>query len=619
MRQPVTTFHYNAIIRNHLRTNRPDQALQHYFRMRKDGFLPDNFTISSLLKVCYSLDSCMCNCKLIHAFAIRSGYQQDIFVSTGLVGLYLSYGDYEAAHHLFAEIGKRDVVSWTTMISGSKLHSFGLESLELFRQMVKEGTKPNQATLASILSACKQLIQHKLGKSIHGVFIRSELARDVVIETALMDVYAKCRNLSYAQRVFDKMGERNTTSWTIIVSTYTTEGQPEIAIRMFRQMLYEGTEALDSDTLAPLLQACAGAAHLRYGKEIHGRLFRFHDKEVEVKLLNALIDMYVESGKLDYAFSVFRRMAARNVATWTTMVKGYGMHGLNGKAMETFDLMLESGIKPDAVTFMAVLSSCSHAGLVEEGLKKFLSMQKDYGITPGMQHFASLVDIYGRAGRLQEAYDFIQNMPIKPSEMVWTALLAACRKHKNLELGELAAAEALRFNQHNVGIYILLSHIYADLRRWEDVSRVRLLMKKLGLKTSSACSWVEVNGTVYKFTVSDDSQSFSKELRKFLDRLLKKMEASSYRRSTSGVSRDINEQEKIQTLCGHCDKLALAFALKTRVHKMPLRISKNLRVCEDCHEFFKFVSQTFDQEIFLKDPNRYHHFTHGSCSCGDYW
>ncbi|KAF3794715.1 Pentatricopeptide repeat-containing protein [Nymphaea thermarum] len=619
MRQRVTTFRYNAIIRNHLRTSRADQALQHYFFMRKDGLLPDNFTISSLLKLCSSLDSGMCNCKLIHAFAIRSGYQQDVFVSTGLVELYLSYGDHEAAHQLFAEIDKRDVISWTSMISGLNRNSLGLESLELFRRMVKEGVKPNQATLAGVLSACKQLMQHKLGKSIHGILIRSKLARDVVIETALMDVYSKCRNLNYAQRVFDRMGERNMVSWTIIVSAYTTEGLPQTAIQMFRQMLKEGTEALNMERLAPVLQACAEAAHLRYGREIHGRLFKIQDGEVKVKLINALIDMYVESSKLDYAFSLFRRMAVRNVVTWTTMIKGYGMHGLSEKALETFELMLESGIKPDGITFMAVLSSCSHAGLVEEGLKQFRSMQQDYDITPNMRHFASIVDIFGRAGRLKEAYDFIKCMPIEPSEMVWTALLAACRRHKNLELGEFSAAEALRFNQHNAGIYILLSHIYADLGRWENVSRVRLLMKKLRLKTNTACSWVEVKGKVYKFTVSDNSQPFSDGLKKFLDKLLKKMEATGYMRSTSGVSHDTNEHEKMQTLCGHCEKLALAFALNFRVHEMPLRISKNLRVCEDCHEFFKFVSQTFNQEIFLKDPNRYHHFTQGSCSCGDYW
>ncbi|KAG0459942.1 hypothetical protein HPP92_023070 [Vanilla planifolia] len=236
-----------------------------------------------------------------------------------------------------------------------------------------------------------------------------------------------------------------------------------------------------------------------------------------------------------------------------------------------------------------------------------------------MKHYVCMVDLYGRAGLLDEAFDFVKEMPIKPSKFIWGSLLSSCRKHKNLMLGEQVVKRALVLDQFDVGNYALLSRMYADVGRWKDVSTRRSIMKEFVIKANPAYSWVEDKGKVSRFTVNDFLNPSSRKINQFLEKLAKTMKDCGFIPDISNVPHDISEEQKIINLCGHTEKLALAFALVSFGCQRIIRVGKNLQVCIDCHEVFKFVSRVYDREIILKDPNRYHRFMQGYCSCRDFW
>ncbi|PIA48252.1 hypothetical protein AQUCO_01400676v1 [Aquilegia coerulea] len=616
-----STYTFNTTIRTHLNSNHPEKALTHFTKFKEQGFLPDSFTIPSLIKLCFRLNQPPLHGENIHSFVIRKGYLQDIIVSTSLVEMYFKYGFFSGSCNVFDEISQRDVVLWTAMVTGFSQNGLLNEALEFLGRMVKEGIRPNGITVSSVLSACSKLMVLNLGRGVHGFSIRNNVSMDdMVLESAFVDMYVKCNNLNYAIRIFDRMKNRNSVSWNAIITGHAHNGSGENVLRVFKEMVWGGREQPGSSTLTSVLQVCGGTSDLLHGREVHGCIVKRCtcnlDRLVED---NALIDMYVKGGDLDSAVALFKGVPAKNLVTWTTMIMGYGMHGLSKEALELFNEMKESGIQPDSITFIALLSACSHGELVKEGEQIYMSMHRDYNINPEMKHFACMVDLYGRAGFLQQAYNFIESMPVEPTEFIWAALLSSCRIYKNLGLAEKAAKKALLLNQHNAGVYILLSRMYADSGQWEDLSKVRLVMKDLGLKPVTAHSWVELEGKLYTFTVRDRLNSCSDRMYRLIDTFKQRMQKVGCVSDDSGVGNNAREEEKESDLCGHTEKLALAFVLIKSHSQSLIRIGKNLRVCKDCHEMFKFISEFTDREIILKDPNRYHKFRHGQCSCSDFW
>ncbi|KAF9595182.1 hypothetical protein IFM89_037611 [Coptis chinensis] len=374
-------------------------------------------------------------------------------VSTSLVEMYFKYGNLSGLVYLFDEISERDVVLWTAMVTGFSQNGLVYEALEFFARMVREGIRPNGITLSSVLSACSKLMVVNLGKSVHGFSIRNDVFKDdVVLKTAFVDMYAKCRNLDYGIRIFDGMKEKSSVSWNVIITGCANNGSNDDMLQLFKEMIWSSRERPKSSILASVLQVCGGTTDLLHGREVHGHIVRRSCSSISDTLLenNALIDMYAKSGDFDSAVTLFKSVTNKNVVTWTTMIMGYGMHGLSREALQLFDEMTKFGIRPDSITFIALLSACSHGKLVEEGKKFYLSMQRDYNIDPEMKHFGCMVDLYGRAGLLEEAHNFIESMPVEPTEFIWAALLSSCRIYKNLDLGEKAAIEALILNQHTL-------------------------------------------------------------------------------------------------------------------------------------------------------------------------
>ncbi|CAI0628708.1 unnamed protein product [Linum tenue] len=283
-------------------------------------------------------------------------------------------------------------------------------------------------------------------------------------------------------------------------------------------------------------------------------------------------------------------------------------------------MLVEEEFKPDHITFVSVLSACNHAGLVEEGKRYFGSMSGIHGLSPTLDHYACMVNLLGRSGSIDEAVELISSMPHKPDSLIWSSLLNVCATKRNIKYGEMAARKLFALDPLNAGPYILLSNMYASDGRWKDVAALRSLMKTNNVKKFAAYSWVDINNEVHKFVANDRIHVDSIAIYKELDDLIKKVQEVGYKPSTNLVLHDVGEQEKLESISYHSEKLALAFMLMKRPHEsMPVRILKNLRVCGDCHAFMKFSSKVTGRTIVLRDSNRFHHFVGGKCSCNDHW
>lgn len=618
------TFYLNSTIRAYLRSGHPSKALSHFLKSLKQGINPDNFTIPSLLKLSLDLQQPSLQGEQIHAFIIKSGYTDDLVVTTVLVDFYCKHGLCDFACQVFTEMPHRDVVLFTAMVSGLSQNGLACEALDFFSKMLDEGYSPNNVTITSVLSVCSKISSHVLGRVLHGFTLRGGLLdkADIVMGTSLLDMYAKCGKLGYAKRVFHCMTERNNASWNAIIRGFALNGSFHVALELFKDMILENHLQSRSDTFVVILNVCGATMDLRKGKELHAYIHKLLSNKTDdesVALCNSIINMYIKVGNFDSAILLFETMKKRDLITWTMIISGYGSYGFSQRALHAFREMESSGIQPDRVAFLSLLSACSHSGMVEQGIKLFTSMQEDYGIVPGMEHYACMVDTYGRAGLLEEAYEFINQIPLVPSSFIWATLLSSCRNHKNVELGEFAAKNAIELDPYNVGNYVMLSRLYTDACCWEDVAKVRSIMQELRLKPDTACSWVQVKGRVYKFCVADYSKENSKEIYIHLGTVTEKMKIAGFVPDTSSVGHKTKEEDKVNDLCGHTEKLALAFALMNCGGEGLVRIGKNLRVCRDCHKFFKYITLIYNMQIIMKDPNRFHCFNKGCCSCSDYW
>jgi pentatricopeptide repeat protein len=336
-------------------------------------------------------------------------------------------------------------------------------------------------------------------------------------------------------------------------------------------------------------------------------------------LNNALLDMYCKCGSLEDANAVFVRMVEKDVISWSTMIAGLAQNGYSKEALKLFESMKVLGIKPNYVTIVGVLFACSHAGLVEEGLYYFHSMKELFGIDPGREHYGCMIDLLGRAGRLSEAVDLINEMECEPDAVTWRALLNACRVHRNVDVAIHAAKQILRLDPQDAGTYVLLSNIYANTQRWNDVAEVRRAMTNRGIKKEPGCSWIEVSKQIHAFILGDRSHPQIREINIHLNQLIYKLMGVGYVPDTNFVLQDLEGEQMQDSLRYHSEKLAIVFGLMSLPRGQTIRIRKNLRICGDCHLFTKLLAKMEQRIIVIRDPVRYHHFQDGLCSCGDFW
>ncbi|KAK3211919.1 hypothetical protein Dsin_016625 [Dipteronia sinensis] len=659
-----------------------ENAIKLFVEMVKDRVLPTRFTITSVLASCAAIGDLGVGRK-VHSFVIKLGLGRCVHVTNSLLNMYVKCGDenmvkvvfdqmvlknvsswnvmislYTQSGHVdlaraqFELMSVRDIVTWNSMITGYNQHGYDIEALDMFTNMLKESSlKPDKFTLASVLSACANLEMLEHGKQIHAYIIRTEfdasgavgnalvscyaksggieIAQKIVQQsgasylnfiafTALLDGYIKLGDIGPARRIFDSLRDRDVVAWTAMLVGYEQNGLNNDAVELFRLMVREGPKP-NNYTLAAMLSVTSSLASLDHGKQIHAVALR-SGQGSSVSVSNALITMYSKAGSINGARRVFDLIHwHQETVSWTSMIIAFAQHGLGEEAIQLFETMLALGIMPDHITYVGVLSACIHVGLVEKGKKYYNLMKNVHKIEPTPSHYSCMVDLFGRAGLLQEAYDFIENMPNEPDVEAWGSLLSSCRVYKNIELGKIAAERFLLIEPNNSGAYSALANLYSACGKWDDAAKIRKSMKDGGIKKNQGISWVQIQNKVHCFGVEDALHPRKDAIYNMMAKIWEEIKKRGFVPDTESVLHDLEDEVKEQILRHHSEKLAIAFGLISTPENTTLRIMKNLRVCNDCHSAIKFISKLVGREIIVRDATRFHHFKDGLCSCRDYW
>ncbi|OVA00908.1 Pentatricopeptide repeat [Macleaya cordata] len=435
--------------------------------------------------------SSMNQLKQIHAQMIVSARIHDNYAASRIISFCAlsDSGDLNYALKLFNNTHDPNSFMWNTLIRAQAISSNPSEAILLYMKMRKLGVIPGKHTFPFVLKSCTNCYSLTSGKQIHTHVVQFGLDLDLYVVNGLIRCYGVCGNLNDARRLFEEVPERNLIIWTTIVSGYAQNFCSNEALKLFYQMLAEGIEP-NGATLSSVLSACARSGSLELGEQIH---LYIEEKGIEVGLIlgTALVDMYAKNGAISVARRLFDEMPERNTASWNAMIGGLAVHGYAVEALELFQEMEKEKVKPNDVTYVGVLSACCHAGLLEVGRDIFLSMKRVYGIEPKIEHYGCMVDLLGRGGRLLEAEELINGMVWKADIVVLGALLGACKNHGNIEIAERVVKKMLHLEPHNHGVYVVLSNMYAEAGRWEDVLRLRNMMKDGGLKKIPGWSLVD--------------------------------------------------------------------------------------------------------------------------------
>ncbi|CAN6484713.1 unnamed protein product [Victoria cruziana] len=488
--QNAHTFTWNVVLRGYLKTSNPLKVILLYTHLRKNGIQVDSFTIQFLIQACVILSG-YCRGKMVHSQVLKTGFNNGVIIQTALLKLYGSSGDVQGARRLFDGMSERDLVSWNAVIAVHAQKGQPLEALWLSCAMINEGFRVDEVTAVSILSACSNIPNLKLGKMAYGYVVKNVVNMDVPVCNSSVDMYCKCGRLSTARQLFDRMPEKNVVSWTTLINGYAENGLFESALRLFRDMESQNIEP-DQVAILGILSTCAKSGYCLLAEWVCDYVLRKELGE-ETVIANALINMHAKCGNLEKACHIFNRMGKRSLVSWTTIIEGLSIHGHGKAALIRFIQMQREGFKPDGVVFLSVLHGCSHAGLVDEGLRCFDFMVKEHGVAPSMGHYGCMVDLLCRAGLVTEAFEFVESMPIKPDSVIWRSLLGACKYHGNDALAGQIMSIILELGPTYSGDYVLLSNIYASNSEWETVLKLREDMVVRGtVKRNPGCSMIEI-------------------------------------------------------------------------------------------------------------------------------
>ena len=435
-------------------------------------------------------------------------------------------------------------------------------------------------------------------------------------------MYGKCNNVEDARLVFDGMDYRNVVSWTSIITAYGQNALGEYALQLFREFNSFPSNSPNHFMLASVINACSSLGRLVSGKAAHAAVIRRGHESNEV-VASALVDMYAKCGSIGYSEKVFRKIPDPSVIPYTSMIVGAAKYGLGKISLNLFMEMINRRIKPNNVTFIGVLHACSHSGLVDEGLEYLHSMHKQHGVAPDAKHYTCVVDMLGRTGRLDEAHQLAKSIRVEPDQgaLLWGTLLSASRLYGRVDIASEASKWLIEANQQVAAAYVTMSNTYASAGKWENVHSIRYEMKRNGVYKEPGCSWVEVRDSSFVFYAGDVSScARGSEVGSLLRELGRRMKERGYVGGSAGlVSVDVEEEAKEEIVGLHSERLALAFGLISIPKGVTIRVMKNLRMCRDCHEAFKLISEIVERDFVVRDVNRFHHFENGSCTCRDFW
>ncbi|CAH8358128.1 unnamed protein product [Eruca vesicaria subsp. sativa] len=603
-----------------------------------------------------NLNNCTClpQIKQLHCHVIRQGLDQSCYIITKLIrtltNLNVPMDPYP--RRIMNLVQFPNPFLYTSVIRGYAVQQNLSEAVTMYGSMRREGITPVSFTFSALLKACGSVGDLSLGRQFHAQTFKLSGFCSVYVGNTMIGFYVKCGDLESARKVFDEMPERDVISWTEVIAAYAKSGDMESAEGMFERLPkkdvvawtamvtgfvqnakpLEAVECFDrmersgvlpdEVTVAGFISACAQLGDSKYADRAVEMALKFgYSLRDHVVIGSALIDMYSKCGNVEEAVKVFESMKNKNVFTYSSMILGLAMHGRAKEALDLFHYMVtQTTIKPNNVTFVGVLTACSHAGLVDQGRQMFASMHQTFGVEPTREHYTCMVDLLGRVGRLQEALEVVQTMSVEPHGGVWGALLGACRIHKDPDVAEIAAKRLFELEPDVIGNYILLCNVYASAGDWDGVLRVRRLIKEKGLKKTPAVSWVvDEKGQMHKFSPGNMNHPMSDKIQGTLEELVERLNVLGYQPDLSSVPYNASDDEKRSILTRHTEKLALAFSLITTSRDCTIKIMKNLRMCQDCHTFMRLASEVTGRVIIVRDNMRFHRFRSGACSCGDFW
>lgn len=606
--QEPTLVCWNILIKCYVENQRSNDAIALFYELLH-ALTPDNSTLPCVIKGCARLNAIE-EGKQIHGLVLKIGFGRDKFVQSSLVSMYSKCGEIESARKVFDQMGDRDLVSWNSLLDGYSRCGEVELAMELFYQMPDRDSF-SWTVLVDGFSKCGRI------EKASEIFNQMP-AKNLVSWNAMINGYMKSRNFEMARQLFNQMPTRSQITWNSMIAGYEFNGKFMEALELFQAMLIEGLLP-NHATLVGALSAVSGLAILSKGKWIHSFMVK-NGFELDGVLGTSLIDMYSKCGSVESALTVFQTIPRKKLGHWTAIIVGLGMHGMANNALELFSEMCKAGMKPHAITFLGVLNACSHAGLVDIGHYYFNKMIQDYGIEPTIEHYGCLVDLLCRAGYLEEANNIVENMPMKPNKVIWMSLLSGSRNYGNVNLCDYAAHRLMELAPETVGCYVILSNMYAVAGQWDKVSQVRELMKKKGITKEPGCSFIEHKDVLHEFIVGDKSHPQTKEIYSKLSEMREKLLSVGHVPDTSQVLLCLeDDKEKEAELENHSERLAIAFGLINVERGSPIRIIKNLRVCNDCHSVTKLLSEIYNREIIVRDSSRFHHFKNGFCSCKDFW
>ncbi|KAF6154469.1 hypothetical protein GIB67_028361 [Kingdonia uniflora] len=513
------SFSWSACIWFYSQSKLQERVFMAFRRMIEEGCNPNRSSLISCLSSSAGLSK-FSEGRQLHSQIMMRISPSDVIVGNVLINFYSRCGELSEAIQAFHDIVAKDLVSWTSLLSTYSYNGSSKEVWEFFRIMRREDMGFSHYVFSVVAKACGELGDILLGEEVHCLILKAGFESCVITASAVLDMYSKHGMIECSCKIFDVIEEPNVVSWTTIITGYVHTNGVE-ALKLFRSQIRVGVTP-DPHSFSSILVACANIPALEFGKEVHACITK-SGFGLQTFTGNSLVGMYSRCGVLSDARKILDSMKIWNVISWTSMITGYAQHGCGLEALEMFKRMREEKIEPNAITFLAVLSACSRSGLVEEGLQHFQSMGT-YGVEAGEEHYTCMVDLLARSGKVKEAEEFMKKMPFEPTASAWGALLSGCRDTREIKLGLKCAEELFRLEPNSATNHVLLANMYAANGRWNEMCRIRGMMKEKSLKKERGYSWIEICKNVNVFGVGDQLHPQSKLIYLILHQLALEME-----------------------------------------------------------------------------------------------
>ncbi|XP_070023520.1 putative pentatricopeptide repeat-containing protein At3g47840 isoform X2 [Nicotiana sylvestris] len=507
----------------HLRCGYNEEGLVYFSEMWRDGVECDSYAYAIVLKACADI-GCLNYGMEMHTRIVKKGLDISSYVANSLATMYNKCGKLNYGMCLFERMKLRDVVSWTTVITTYVQIGQDQYGIQAFLRMKESSVTPNAYTFAAVVAACANLARLDWGVQLHANVVRVGFLDSLSVSNSIVTMYSKCGQLGSASLIFHEMSRKDIVSWSTIIAGYAQGGCGEEAFKLLSWMRKEGPKPTEF-ALASVLSACGSMAILDQGKQLHAHVLIIGLDHTPL-VLSALINMYSKCGSIAEASKILNSSQDIDVVSWTAMINGYAEHGYSRDAISLFEQVLFAGLRPDSVTFIGVLSACSHAGLVDLGFHYFKLMKEEYKISLSKEHYGCMIDLLCRAGRIIDAENMIKNMPFEKDDVVWSTLLRGCRLHGDVECGRRAAEQILKLAPNCAVTHTTLSNIYASKGKWGEVAELRKLMRLKGVMKEPGWSWIKVKDQVSAFVAGDKRHPQNEDIYDILDLISSKMEFS---------------------------------------------------------------------------------------------